>query len=84
MDSNHITLWLGNTASLAAIVSAMLGWAPLFAAIVAAVWYLVQIYESATVQRYLASRRARKLARLKAQIVALEALHVLRLEQNGD
>lgn len=74
MDSNHINLWLGNALSLGAIVSTFMGWAPAIAAIVALIWYLLQIYESPTTQRWLANRRLRKIAALKARIVLLEAI----------
>jgi len=74
MDSHHqLSQWLGSGASAAAIIGAFLGWAPAIAALIAGIWYCVQIYESRTVQRYMAGRRLRKLARLKARVLMLEA-----------
>ncbi len=55
------------------VTATLLGLAPAFAAIIAFIWYCIQIYESATVQRWLATRRVRKLARLKARVLMLEA-----------
>jgi hypothetical protein len=52
-----------------------MGWAPGIAALVALIWYLIQIYESATVQRWVANRRIRKIARMKAKVMMLEARH---------
>lgn len=74
MDSSTINQWLGNGLSAGAIISTFAGWTPSIAAIVALIWYLIQIYESATVQRWLANRRVVKLARLKARVIMLEAI----------
>lgn len=72
-DTNHtISHWIANVTSGGLVVSTVLGWAPALAAIVGLIWYLIQIYESTTVQRWMATRRVRKLARLKAQVVMLE------------
>lgn len=80
MDSTHsIQAWIGNAFSLGAIAGALLGWVPTVAAIVGLVWYLIQIYESQTVQRWLAARRVRKLARLKARVLMMEAREAGRL-----
>lgn len=65
--------WAGNLISAAAIISTFLGWAPAVAALVGGIWYLIKIYESATVQRWVHARRARKIARLKARVILLEA-----------
>ncbi len=50
-----------------------MGLAPAIAAAVGGIWYLIKIYESATVQRWVNARRVRKLARLKARVIMLEA-----------
>lgn len=72
-DPSHtITNWFSNILGGTAVVATVAGLAPPIAAIIAAVWYLVQIYESATVQRWIALRRVRKLARLKARVLMLE------------
>ena len=74
MDSSHsISNWLGNLVSASAIVGAIAGWLPALAAIVGLIWYLIQIFESATVQRWTAARRTRKIARLKAKVMMMEA-----------
>ncbi len=69
----HLLYWVGSGASLGAIASTMIGWLPPIAAFIALVWYMIQIYESDTVQRKLRMRRTRKLARMKAQIIMMEA-----------
>ena len=75
--SGTFNTWVGNIASVAAILGTFVGWVPAIAAGVALCWYLIQIYESQTLQRWLASRRARKIAHLRAKIVELEARTVL-------
>lgn len=72
-SDNGITTWASNIVSTGAIAATILGYVPSIAAIVALAWYLIQIFESATVQRWLAGRRLRKLARLKARVIMLEA-----------
>lgn len=44
----------------AAIVAAIMQWVPPAVALLALCWYLIQIYESKTVQRWLACRRLKK------------------------
>lgn len=74
MDSSHtMQAWAGNIFSIGAIAGAFVGYLPTVAAIVGLIWYLIQVYESATVQRWLAARRDRKIARLKARVIMLEA-----------
>lgn len=70
---NAINQWVGNVFSIGAIAATFMGWVPGVAALVALIWYAIQIYESATVQRFLANRRARRIARLKATVLLLEA-----------
>jgi hypothetical protein len=87
MDTNHpISQWLGNGASIAALLGSFLGWIPAIGALVAAAWYAIQIYESATVQRWVANRRVRKIARLKARVIMMEAQarQMLPLPKNFD
>lgn len=74
MESHRETIlsWVGNGLSLGAIATTMLGLTPAVAAIVAIIWYSIQIYESATVQKWVAKRRLRRLARLKAEVLMLE------------
>jgi hypothetical protein len=78
MDDNHtVSNWVGNVVSGAAIGASWIGMIPtvmtVIASSVALVWYLIQIYESATVQRRIAQRRVRKLAHLKARVILMEA-----------
>jgi hypothetical protein len=54
------------------IAAAIVGWLPPLAAIVAILWYVIQIYESQTVQRKVRAWRLRKLVKLRAETVALE------------
>lgn len=73
-DTNHtISHWIANATSGGLVVTTVMGWAPAAAALVGLVWYLIQIYESSTVQRWLAFRRSRKLAHLKARVLMMEA-----------
>lgn len=73
MESHDLNTWVGNAFSVGAIVSTIFGWVPAIAAIVALCWYLIQIYESATVQRWISDRRIRRLARMKARVLMMEA-----------
>lgn len=70
---HSISQWIGNGLTGGAIVATLIGVIPAVAATVALIWYLIQIYESATVQRWLANRRTRRLARLKARVIMMEA-----------
>jgi hypothetical protein len=71
MDHNdHFNQWIAGSAVLGTIF----GWFPIIAAGVALCWYVIQIYESETVQRWLTSRRLRKIAALRAKVVMLEAI----------
>lgn len=76
-DHHSISQWLANIAGTSAIAASLIGWLPTIASLVAGVtafiWYAIQISESATVQRWRATRRTRKLARLKAHVLLLEA-----------
>jgi hypothetical protein len=70
---DHLLSWVGNTASIGAVVSTVFGWLPPVAAFIAVVWYVIQIYESDTIQSWVKNRRVRKIARMKAQVIMLEA-----------
>lgn len=73
MDGTHsFQAWIGNAFSIGAIAASLIGIVPALAAVVALIWYFIQIYESATVQRWIANRRARKIAYLKARVAGLE------------
>jgi uncharacterized membrane protein len=78
MNSDHsFANWIGNVFGVGTLAATWAGWMPMFATIMAStvafVWYMIQIHESETVRRYLASRRARKIARLRAKLILLEA-----------
>lgn len=64
----HVSL---DVAAISAAVGVVLGWVPQIAAVFSLVWVLIKIYETATVQSYLANRRirirGRKLAHLHAR-----------------
>ena len=47
MTDHPLLSWLGNLTSLVAIVATLGGWIPVFAAVIAIAWYVVQLYESA-------------------------------------
>lgn len=72
-SDNSVSTWISNIVSTGAVAATILGYVPAAAALVALIWYMIQIYESATVRRWLADRRVRKLARLKARVIMLEA-----------
>lgn len=74
MDDYNITAWIGHSLSGAAILGTLAGWFPPIAAVVAFIWYSIQIWESDTVQKYRSRRRARKIARYKAALTHLEEL----------
>lgn len=71
--------WAGNIISAGAIITSFMGWVPGIAAIVALVWYVIQISESQTVQRWFLARRQRKLASLRAKLLKLEGSEPLAL-----
>ena len=64
--------WVGNVLSLGAIVGTVMGWLPAVAAVVALIWYVIQIVESKTFQRWYSRRRARKIKRLQEQVKMLQ------------
>jgi hypothetical protein len=81
---------VGDIVSAGAIVASFLGYVPLIAALFALVWYMIQIWESRTVQHWWRNRqmvkKAKKVARLKAkekvivaQLLALETLRQARV-----
>jgi len=63
--------------SLAAIVGAFMRLVPEVAAFAALVWYIILIYQSATVQHWLHARRVRKIAKLKREMAKLEATEMI-------
>lgn len=71
---HNLIFWLGNTTSLGVIITTILGWVPAVAATIAIVWYMVQLYESKTIQRLIENRLRKKLIKLKAEAAHLEIL----------
>lgn len=91
MDGNvDIQHWIGHSISAGALLGALTGLIPALAALIAVIYYIIQIYESDTVQKYLDKRRriwkARRVAKLRAQqkvlLAELEALEVIRVARD--
>jgi hypothetical protein len=76
-DQFDLSHWVGHLVSAGAIVGAIVGYLPAVAALVAVVWYLVQLYESHTVQHYLRGRRERKIAKLTLELARLQAQRLM-------
>lgn len=74
MNDSPIVSWIGNSVSVGLIVSSIIGWLPAIASSIAVVWYLVQLYESKTIQRWLDSRLRKKLMKLHAEAAKLELI----------
>lgn len=70
--NDPIVSWLGNGISLGMILSTLIGWLPAIAALIGVIWYMVQIYESKTVQRWIDNRLRKKLLKLHAEAAKLE------------
>ena len=78
MNGDHpFATWIGNVLGGGTLLATAVGWMPsaitLIASLIALIWYVIQISESETVRRYRAGRRARRIARLKARVILLEA-----------
>lgn len=71
-DPSTIGSWLGHIVSLFAIGGSLFGVIPAIAAILAVIWYALEIYDNKNVQRWVRARRLRKLVKLRAAAVALE------------
>lgn len=65
-----------NGVSILTILGSLAGFLPPFAALLAAGYYMIQIYESDTLKRWRARRRVGKLEKLKAKVAALEVTTV--------
>lgn len=85
-DHSFLPTWFGNTASMLAIVGSIAGALPAIAAVIAVIWYIIQITESDTFRNWLHNRRARRASRLRAKLTALETTMALepRQEDHGD
>lgn len=70
LDASHV---VGHGLSLLAILGSLAGYIPAVAAFAGFIWYLVQLYESKTVQHWVRNRRERKVAALRVRVAALDA-----------
>lgn len=75
--SDHVsgrTLFLvaGDVSAIGVITVTLISILPPIAAVLAIIWYIVQIYESRTIQNKLRSIKLRRLVNLRAKAVALE------------
>lgn len=55
----------------AVILVSILGYLPPIAAVLAIIWYVLQIWESRTIQTYISKRHERTIIRLTAKLAAL-------------
>lgn len=74
MEDHHIVQWVGNGLSVGALVSTIFGWLPAAGAVVAIVWYLIQIAESDTFQKWRLRRHIKRVAKLEARLAYLKSL----------
>lgn len=61
-----------DASAVGVITAAIIGWLPPLAALVAIIWYIIQIFESRTIQKKIRVFRLRRLVRLRADAAALE------------
>lgn len=77
MSSNPVLNYAADGVAAGTLVMTLIGVLPGIAALLAGIWYIVQIYESKTVQAWMErrriARRARKLADLEAKKLVLLA-----------
>ena len=80
--------WSVDAAAAAAVVAVFMGWAPKVAAVVAFIWYVIQIKESQTIRNWMHGykvRRAQRIAsKMKAKSIradAVAAAAILRAEE---
>ncbi len=62
----------GHTLAVWSIVASFTSWFPSTAALIALVFYVIQIYESKTFQGALENRRRRKIAKLRKKLEELD------------
>lgn len=68
-DVSH---WAGHILSLFAIVGSFAGLFPAIAALAAVIWYVINIYESRTVQTWVQRRHERRIVALSAKLASLQ------------
>ena len=59
------------------LVASMAGILPAVGALIAIIFYLVQLWESSTVQKWVSARRLRRIAKAKVELARLEALELV-------
>ena len=64
----------GDATAVGVIAATLLAWLPPAAALFAIAWYIIQMYESKTIQNMLRTRRLKKLVTIRAKATALELL----------
>lgn len=74
---HYIMHWVGSLVSTGALVGVVAGFLPPAAALGALVWYYIQITESQTYRRWRATRTQRRIAKLRAQLLELEAMRAI-------
>ena len=72
MENNIVSQWLGSLASLGAIIASYAGWVPSVAALLALIWYIIQIKESDTVRAWQKRRMRYRLEYLHQEAARLE------------
>ena len=73
MQDFNIVSWVGNTLAPTVIFGWVVGAFPGVVLLAAFLFYILQMYESITFQRWIRSRRLRQMAKLKVKMAALEA-----------
>ena len=68
-DVSH---WIGHIVSLFALTGSMFGLLPAIAGVAALAWYVIQIWESRTVQEWAQRRNHRKILQYAAKLAALQ------------
>ena len=84
MEDFNLPSVAGHSFSGLAILGSLVGWFPPIAVLLAIVWYVIQIYESNTVQKWRQARRVKKIATLKIEMARLEALELLQQRKDDE
>lgn len=82
----HPLAWAADVVSAGAIVGTIAGYLPFVAALAGLIWYVIQIWESRTIQHWWRNRqmvrKAKRIAKLKAKeriiVAQLEAMETVR------
>jgi len=73
MDDIHVSWWIGQIASLGALIFSMGGLFPFIVAIVPLFYYGLMIYDHPRVMKWRHSRRQRRIAKLIVEAAKLKA-----------